>query len=260
MEKWLLNKNIMSILSTKNLSKKFSGVHAVENISIGFESGKITSVIGPNGSGKSTLINIITGLSPITSGSIFIGKRTELASVESHKIADFGITRTFQNVRLFEQMKVIDNVLVVLTERSVSSALFEKHGKYHLEKAESVLRRVGLWDKRDELAANLSYGQRKLLEIARVLSMAERTDGEVQIVFFDEPFAGLFPEMRETIMSIMKELRDKGCAVVLVEHDMDIIRKLSDHVYVLDAGKYLASGTAEEVLSNKEVIEAYLGD
>lgn len=249
----------MPILSTKNLSKKFNGVHAVEDLSIAFEGGQITSVIGPNGSGKSTLINTITGLNSINSGSILIANH-ELSLVDAHKVAALGITRTFQNVRVFEQMSALENVLVVLTERNVFSSLFETHGTYHLEKAEMVLRRVGLWDKREEFAVNLSYGQRKLLEIARVLAMNERTDGKVSVVLFDEPFAGLFPEMKEVVMSVMKELRGSGAAVVLVEHDMDIIRKLSDRVYVLDAGKYLTSGTAEEVLSNKDVIEAYLGD
>ncbi|MEK7575408.1 MAG: ABC transporter ATP-binding protein [Patescibacteria group bacterium] len=249
----------MAILETKNLVKRFDGVHAVDHLSIGFEKGMITSVIGPNGSGKSTFINTLTGMLPIDGGAVHIGERTKLSKIEPHEVARYGITRTFQDVRLFEQMPVLDNVLVVLTERNVPGALFEKHTKFHLEKAETVLRRVGLFEKRSELAENLSYGQRKLLEIARTLAMAEGELGDIEIFFFDEPFAGLFPEMIKVVVSVMKELREKGKTVILVEHNMDLIRELSDHVYVLDSGKLLASGTPAHVLARPEVIEAYLG-
>jgi branched-chain amino acid transport system ATP-binding protein len=250
----------MSILETKNLVKHFDGVHAVDHLSIGFEKGKITAVIGPNGSGKSTLINTLTGMLPVDAGVVHVGERTKLSKILPHEVARYGITRTFQDVRLFEQMSVLDNVLVVLTEREVGSAFFEKHTRFHLDKAESVLQRVGLFDKRRQLAVNLSYGQRKLLEIARTLAMEEGEVGDIEIFFFDEPFAGLFPEMIKVVVSVMKELRDKGKTVVLVEHNMDLIRELSDHVYVLDAGKLLASGAPSAVLAKREVIEAYLGE
>ncbi|HEY0908397.1 MAG TPA: ABC transporter ATP-binding protein [Candidatus Paceibacterota bacterium] len=250
----------MSILSTKNLIKHFDGVHAVDSLSISFEAGKVTALIGPNGSGKSTLINTLTGLHAMDGGIVRIGEKTELTKIDPSEVASYGLTRTFQDVRLFEQMTVLDNILVVLTDRGIASAFVSKHNAFHLEKAEEVLRKVGLWDKRNELALGLSYGQRKLAEIARILAMIHSPSGEAQVFFFDEPFAGLFPEMIKVVVSAIKELRAAGKTVILVEHNMDLIRELSDHVFVLDAGKILAQGTAAQVLSNKEVIEAYLGE
>jgi ABC-type branched-subunit amino acid transport system ATPase component len=250
----------MPTLSTKNLEKHFDGVHAVDHLSLSFEPGRITGVIGPNGSGKSTLINVITGIYKIDGGSIIVGEKTALSKMNTYDVPSYEITRTFQDVRLFEQMTVLDNILVVLTERNIAGALFEKHKLFHLEKTEEVLKRVGVWKKRNELVINLSYGQRKLVEIARVLAMIHSPTGGAEIFFFDEPFAGLFPEMIKIVESVLKELRDKGKTVVLVEHNMDIIRNLSDHIFVLDAGKLLAEGKPEEVLAKRDVIEAYLGE
>lgn len=250
----------MPPISTKNLSKHFDGVYAVNKLSISFEKGKITGIIGPNGSGKSTLINLLTGMVPIDSGQIVLSESTHLSHIKSHEVPICGMTRTFQDVRLFEQMPVLDNVLVVLTERNLWSSIFEKHSSLHLGKAEEVLKKVGLWEKRNELAKNLSYGQRKLLEIARMLAMTHSSAGEINTVFFDEPFAGLFPEMIKIVVDIMKELRTEGRSVVLIEHNMDLIKELSDHLYVLDAGSILAEGKPSEVLARRDVIEAYLGE
>ena len=250
----------MPTLSIKSLTKRFDGVCAVNKLSISFESGKITGIIGPNGSGKSTLINMLTGMLPVDAGEIIVSEAETLKMMKAYEAASLGITRTFQNVRLFEQMPVLDNILVVLTERSIWKSLFEKHSKIHLEKAEEVLKKVGLWEKRNELAKSLSYGQRKLLEIARILAMAHSGVGDISVIFFDEPFAGLFPEMIKTVTSVMKELRDQGKAVILVEHNMDLIRELSDHIYVLDSGELLAEGKPAEVLARKDVVEAYLGE
>lgn len=248
-----------TILKTKSITKHYSGVHAVDNLSISFESGKITGIIGPNGSGKSTLINLFSGIVPIDSGSVIFDNAEELGAIKTYEVADYGLTRTFQEVRLFEQIPVFDNILAVVTKRNVISSIFETHKKFHLDRAEAVLKRVGLWEKRNELAKNLSYGQRKLLEIARILAMTSGEGMEGEIFLFDEPFAGLFQEMREVVLGIMKELKEKGKTVILIEHNMEIIRNLCDHVFVLDSGKLLAQGTPEEVLSKKEVIEAYLG-
>lgn len=250
----------MAILSTNNLEKHFDGVYAVNKLSVQFEPGKITSIIGPNGSGKSTLINTLTGMIPMDAGEIIVAGTTRLTRISAHQVPFYGITRTFQDVRLFEQMPVLDNILVVLTERSIWRALFERHDAFHLEKAEEVLKRVGLWEKRDELAKNLSYGQRKLLEIARVLAVIHSGVGDIEVIFFDEPFAGLFPEMIKIVVSVMKELRTQGKTILLVEHNMDLIRELSDHLYVIDAGQLLAAGKPNEVLAQKDVIEAYLGE
>lgn len=250
----------MITLATKNLTKHFDGVYAVNKLSISFESGKITGIIGPNGSGKSTLINTLTGMISADDGDIIVAGGERLARVRAYEVPTYGITRTFQDVKLFEQMPVIDNILVVLTERSVWKSLFERHSKFHLEKAEEVLKKIGLWEKRNELAKNLSYGQRKLLEIARVLAMIHCGVGDINVIFLDEPFAGLFPEMIKIVTSVMKELRDQGKAVVLVEHNMDLIRELSNHIYVLDSGELLAEGKPSEVLVRKDVVEAYLGE
>lgn len=250
----------MPILETRKLVKSFDGVHAVDHLSISFEKGKITSVIGPNGSGKSTLINTLTGMLPMDGGMIVIDDKVHISKMKPHEVPTYAMTRTFQEVRLFEQVTVLDNILVVLTERNIFSALFEKHGKLHLEKAEEVLKKVNLLEKKNELAKNLSYGQRKLLEIARALAMSESPVGDVEVFFFDEPFAGLFPEMIKVVVSVMKELRSHGKTIILVEHNMDLIRELSDFCFVLDAGSLLASGPVSEVLARKDVIEAYLGE
>ena len=179
---------------------------------------------------------------------------TKLEKIKPHENPIYGITRTFQDVRLFEQITVLDNILVVLTERNLWSAFFERHTKLHLEKAEELLTSVGIWEKRNELAENLSYGQRKLLEVVRALAM------NADIILFDEPFAGLFPEMVKTVASILKSLRNENKAVVLIEHNMDLIRELSDHVIVIDAGAFLTQGPPEKVLEDRKVIEAYLGE
>jgi ABC-type branched-subunit amino acid transport system ATPase component len=250
----------MPILETKLLTKHFDGVHAVNRLSVSFELGKITGIIGPNGSGKSTLINTLTGIIPADSGEIIIAGAERLQKVEAYEVPVFGVTRTFQDVRLFEQMPVLDNLLVVLTERSVWRSVFEKHTAFHLEKAEEALKKVGLWEKRNELAKNLSYGQRKLLEIARVLAMIHGGIGDINVVFLDEPFAGLFPEMIKIVSGVMKELRDQGKAIVLIEHNIDLIRELSDNIYVLDSGELLAEGKPTEVLARSDVIDAYLGE
>lgn len=243
----------MIILKTKNLSKKFDGVHAIDSLSIGIEKGKITGIIGPNGSGKTTLVNLLSGMLPMDSGAVVISG-AEIQTIKPHQISSYGITRTFQNVRLFEQMTALDNVLVVLTERNVIRSFFEKHKEYHLKKSEDILTKVGLWEKRNQIAINLSYGQRKLLEIARALAM------NAEIYLLDEPFAGLFPEMIKIISGIIKELKQNGKAVILIEHDMNLIRQLSDYVFMIDAGRLLAEGEAGKVLEKKEVIEAYLGE
>lgn len=248
----------MQTLATKHLTKQFDTTRAVHDLSISFEEGKITGVIGPNGSGKSTLVNLLTGMIPHTAGEILIAGTAPLKKVVSRDMPVYGITRTFQEVRLFEQMSVLDNVLVVTTCKGWVGALFEKHTNYHLAIAEKVLIRVGIWQFRDRLAINLSYGQRKLLEIARVLAMREI--GKARIIFFDEPYAGLFPEMVKVVVSVMKELREEGTTVILIEHNMDLIRELSDHVIVMDSGELLAEGKPNEVLSQKDVIEAYLGE
>lgn len=244
----------MKILETKNLMKRFNGVRAIDRLSIGIEKGQITGIVGPNGSGKTTLINLLSGVLEIDGGEVIIDGIEKLTRVLPHQVSSYGITRTFQNVRLFKQMTVFDNILVVVTERNVFGSLFEKHIEYHHKISEEVLQKVGLWEKRNQLAVNLSYGQRKLLEIARTLAM------KTEIYLFDEPFAGLFPEMRKIVASIIRELKQKNKTVILVEHDIGLIRELCDQIFVMDEGKLLAEGEPEAVLKKRSVIEAYLGE
>ena len=244
----------MTVLKTKNLTKRFDGVKAVDGLSVDIEKGKITGVIGPNGSGKTTLVNMLSGMVGIDGGAAIVNDTLKLSKIKPYDISAYGITRTFQEARLFNQMTVLDNMLVVLTERNIFGSLFEKHNSYHLSKAKDALEKVNLWEKRNELAINLSCGQRKLLEIARAVSTQAET------YLFDEPFAGLFPEIIKTVSEIIKELKRKGKTVILIEHNMELIRELCDNVIVMDSGRLLAQGRPEEVLKKREVVEAYLGE
>ena len=243
----------MNILETKNLTKQFGGVIALNDLSVRVEVGTVTALIGPNGSGKTTLINVVSGMIPFDEGTVRIAAGGDLHALRRQHMYRHGAARTFQDIRLFEQMTVLDNISVVLTRRNVFSALVEMDTVHHLQRAQEVLERVALWDKRNELAESLSYGQRKLLEIARALAV------QPELYLFDEPFAGLFPEMVRIVSDVITSLRQEGKTVVLVEHNMDIIRALSDHAIVMDGGVVLAEGTPEDVLSSRKVIEAYVG-
>ena len=239
-------------LETREISKHFGAVKAVDELSIYIPRRGMTSIVGPNGSGKSTLINLLSGTLPLDGGMVIVDG-LGLRVVKAHETPDHGITRTFQEVRLFDQISVMDNIMVVLTDRRVFPALFERAKQSHKAKAQSILESVGLWDKRGSLAMELSYGQRKLLEIGRAMAL------DVQIYLFDEPFAGLFPQMLEHIKGILKQVRDDGRTVLFISHNMDIVRELSDHLIVLDSGRLLVEGEVDEVLAREEVIDAYLG-
>lgn len=243
----------MSLLEIKNIVKHFGGVRAVDGLTMACRPGEITAVIGPNGSGKTTLTHLLSGATPFDGGHIVVaGERID--NLRPHEASEYGITRTFQEVRVFEQMTVLDNILVVLTPRSVFESLSLRHSKLYRERAEELLKLVNLAEKQHQLARQLSYGQRKLLEVARALAM------KADIYLFDEPFAGLFPQMVETLVSVLKDLRQKDKTIVLIEHNMKLVRLLADRVIVLDAGALLAEGKPDHVLTEKKVIEAYLGE
>lgn len=179
----------------------------------------------------------------VTGGKVVIdgvGPKKIVAS----EIAAYGITRTFQEVRLFNQLSVLDNMLVVLTERNVFGALFKKHNALHLKRAEELLRKINLWEKRNEQAGNLSYGQRKLLEIARVMSM------DVALYLSDEPFAGLFLEMVKNVVAILKELRVEEKTIVLIVH----------RAYILDKGKVVKEGEPEKLMNTGILEKVFLGE
>ncbi len=239
-------------LRTKEISKHFGAVKAVDRLSMSIFREWITCIVGPNGSGKSTLVNLLSGILPIDEGIVVIDG-VGMKVVRAHETPAHGITRTFQEVRLFDQISVWDNIMVVLTARGVFRALLQRGQPDREERAEDILKKVGMWEKRDSLAMDLSYGQRKLLEIGRAMAL------DVNIYLFDEPFAGLFPQMLERVKAILKDMREHGKTIIFVSHNMDIVRELSDHLFVLDAGALLGVGDVEEVLSRPEVIDAYLG-
>ena len=239
-------------LETVAISKHFGAVRAVDELSLSIPRGRTTGIVGPNGSGKSTLVNLLSGTLPLDSGMVIIGG-VGLRTVKAYQTPDHGLTRTFQEVRLFDQISVWDNIMVVLTKRRFLPALLERTKSRHREKTRQVLENVGMWDKRDALAMDLSYGQRKLLEIGRVMAL------DVDTYLFDEPFAGLFPQMLERVKDVIKQMQTEGHTIVFISHNMDIVRELSDRIVVLDSGRLLAEGDVEEVLSSEQVIEAYLG-
>ena len=239
-------------LQTENISKHFGAVRAVDELSLAIPRQGTTSIVGPNGSGKSTLVNLLSGVLPLDGGMVIIDG-VGLRVVHAHETPEHGLTRTFQEVRLFDQITVWDNIMVVLTDRRLFPSLFERIRPANRRKAQEILESVGMWEKRDSLAMELSYGQRKLLEIGRAMAM------DVQTYLFDEPFAGLFPQMLERVKDIMKQMRADGYTIVFVSHNMDIVRELSDRIIVLDSGTLLAAGDVEPVLGSAEVIEAYLG-
>ncbi len=240
-------------LETKEVSKHFGAVRAVDRLSMSIFREWITCIVGPNGSGKSTLIDLLSGMLPLDGGMVIIDG-VGLRILKAHEMPAHGITRTFQNVRLFDQISVWDNIMVVLTDRRLFPSLLERAKPRYKEKAQSILQSVGMWEKRDAMAMDLSYGQRKLLEIGRAMAL------DVDIYLFDEPFAGLFPRMLERVKAILKDMREQGRTIIFVSHNMDIVRELADHVFVLDSGALLAVGEVEEVLSRSNVIDAYLGN
>ena len=241
------------MLQTLDIEKRFGGVYAVDRLSISIPRGLITAIIGPNGSGKSTLINLLSGTLPLDGGMVVVGPK-RLRIIKPFDSPNIGLTRTFQDVRLFEQISVLDNLYVVMTERSSLLSLFQRARREHRERAERILNVVGLWEKRNDLAEELSYGQRKLLEVGRLMAM------NTQIYLFDEPFAGLALHMIEVVKGVMRELQEYGRTIIFVSHNMGIVRELSDYLLVMDSGRLLARGRPDQVLNDPVVIEAYLGN
>ena len=239
-------------IETKEISKHFGAVKAVDELSILLPRYGITSIVGPNGSGKSTLINLLSGTLPLDGGIVVIDG-VGMRVVKAHETPEHGITRSFQEVRLFDQISVWDNIMVVLTQRKLFPSMIERTKADYREKTKEILKAVGMWEKRESLAMDLSYGQRKLMEIGRAMAM------EVKTYLFDEPFAGLFPQMLERVKVIMKDMRDRDHSLIFISHNMDIVREMADHIIVLDGGKLLTFGEVNDVLNREEVISAYLG-
>ncbi len=247
-------------LETKQLTKQFGGLVAVNQVDFTIEQGKINAIIGPNGAGKSTFFNLISGTHPPSSGQVLY-KDKDITKLPPNKIAELGIARTFQTTHLFEQSTVLDNVIVghrlrtnsTLFDAILRTKRFRREEQKCREKAMEVLEFVGLTSVADQLAGSITQEEKKRVAFALALA----TDPEV--IFLDEPAAGINPEETEGLAELMNKMAAQGITVCLIEHKMKMIMKLADHIMVLNYGEKIAEGTAEEIMSNQAVIEAYLG-
>jgi len=248
------------MLQVQNLAKEFDGIKAADDIIFEVEKNSICGLVGPNGSGKTTVFNLICGYLKPDQGKIFFDGR-QITSLSPHKISRLGIGRTFQNIRLFPQISVLDNVMLGFKYdkgENFSSALFQtkrmkQEERQSLLKAEEILKFTGLIEKRNVLAEHLSHGQRKLLELARILAL------EPALFLLDELFAGLFPETKRTMLNLIRNLKERGKTILFIEHDMNSVMGVAEKVIVLNYGKKIAEGKPEEVRNNEEVLSAYLG-
>jgi ABC-type branched-subunit amino acid transport system ATPase component len=246
-------------LRCEGLSKSFDGVRALADVQLEFPSAGIVAIIGPNGAGKTTLLNVLTGFLRPDAGRIVFDD-WELTRMAPHKIARRGIGRTFQDLRLITQVTVLENVMLARPnqkgERLLPALLRFGVAKEEGENRKEAMRRlkfVGLEEKVNELAGELSYGQQKLLTLACCLATGAR------ILLLDEPVAGVHPEMVSKILGLLRELRDEGKLVVFIEHDIASVREVADLMVVMDEGKIIAQGKPAEVLQRPEIIEAYVG-
>jgi branched-chain amino acid transport system ATP-binding protein len=248
------------LLRANRIRKDFGGVVAVENLSFDVKSGQIAAVIGPNGAGKTTVFNLVTGVHPLTEGEIYFDGQ-KIDRLKPYQIAERGITRTFQNLQVFGNLTVVENVMVGRHSRSKVGILggafslpsSRSEEKHIYDYAMEMLTMVGLTDRAEESASSLPFGSQRLLEMARALA------AEPKLLLLDEPAAGLTGVERHDLARLVFRIRDKGISILLVEHDMDLVMGLADWLYVLDYGRLIAQGAPTEIQENQDVIDAYLG-
>lgn len=241
-------------MEVKEISKQFGGLKALDECTLKVEKEKVTAIIGPNGSGKSTLFNVISQIIKQDGGEI-IHKGIKLSELPDFKVAQAGIARTFQEVRLFKNLTIRDHLEIAMSEKNeeLFANLFNKK-RIAKKRIEEILAIVGLDKSLDTLATDLSYGQRKLLDLAVAIAKPH------EILMLDEPVAGVNPKLRTEIKKILKELQKKGETILVIEHDMNFVMGLANYVYVLDHGSVIAHGSPRKIQKDKKVLEAYLGE
>jgi len=244
-----------AIVEVKALTKRFGGLVAIDNLSLEIRTGEILGIVGPNGAGKTALINVLTGFYRATTGTIrFTGR--DITRLPRHRISRLGIARTFQNIRLFRRMSVLENVMVADKRHAIApiKALFRRgHAQADVARAMALLDLMGLADRADHPAGGLAYGDARRLEIARALA------GGPRLLFLDEPAAGMNEEETEELVADVRKCRAMVEAIVLVEYDMALIRDLSDRLIAMDFGRKMAEGTTEQVFADPIFMRAYLG-
>ncbi|CYU21555.1 ABC transporter ATP-binding protein [Streptococcus suis] len=251
----------MALLEVKDLTKNFGGLTAVGDVTMELHEGELVGLIGPNGAGKTTLFNLLTGVYEPSEGTISLAG-TILNGKAPSKIASLGLGRTFQNIRLFKNMTVLENVLIGLSNHGKSEVFasffrlpaFYKNEEALKTKAIELLKIFDLDGDADTLAKNLPYGQQRRLEIVRALAT------EPKILFLDEPAAGMNPQETAELTQLIRKIKEEfGITIILIEHDMSLVMEVTERIYVLEYGRLIAHGTPEEIRNNKRVIEAYLG-